>query len=190
MFKKAIVVILPVAAGFVLCLLVTLSHLPGTGSTRTINSSSLLQKVQALSQLVTVKYVIQQVVDVHDTKIYGENHLTLMAEGVVNAGINLENMRAEDIKVSDKKITITLPHPVITALYLDEKQTKVMEWTTGLFRAFDKDLEQTTRAQAVDQIRTQALDMGILKDAQDRAQTQIENLLHQMGFAEVQVHKR
>jgi hypothetical protein len=190
MFKKAVMVMVPVVAGFALCLFIGLSHLPGMGSVRTTSTSSLLQQVQALSQLVTVKYVIQQVVDVHDTKFYGDNHLTLVAEGVVKAGINLENMRAEDIDVSDKKITLTLPHPAITDIYLDEKQTKVVEWTTGVFRAFDKDLEQTTRTQAIEQVRTQALDLGIMKDAQDRAQAQIENLLHQVGFTNVEVRKR
>jgi hypothetical protein len=190
MLKKAIMVIVPVVAAFALCLFIGLSRLPGTGSSRTTSTTSLLQQVQTLSQLVTVKYVIQQVVDVHDTKFYGDNHLTLVAQGVVKAGINLENMRADDIDVSDKKITITLPHPAITDIYLDEKQTKVVEWTTGLLRVFDKDLEQTTRAQAIDQIRTQALDNGIMKDAQDRAATQVEALLRQIGFAEVEVRKR
>jgi hypothetical protein len=190
MLKKAIMVIVPVAAAFALCLFIGLSRMPGPGNVRSISTTSLLQQVQALSQLVTIKYVIQEVVDVHDTKFYGDNHLILVAQGVVKAGINLENMRPDDIDVSDKKITVTLPHPAITDIYLDEKQTKVVEWTTGILRAFDKDLEQTTRAQAIDQIRTQALDNGILKEAQDRAEAQVENLLHQIGFTEVEVRRR
>jgi hypothetical protein len=190
MLKKAIMVIVPVAAAFALCLFFGLSSHSLGGGGRTTSTTSLLRQVQGLSQLVTVKYVIQQVVDVHDTKFYGDNHLLLVAQGVVKAGINLENMQAGDLDVSDKKITITLPHPVITDIYLDDKQTKVVEWTTGMFRAFDKDLEQTTRAEAIDQIRTQALDNGIMKDAQDRAQAQVEGLLHQLGFADVDVRKR
>jgi hypothetical protein len=191
MLKKAIMVIVPVAAAFALCLFFALDtgNLgPGTG--RGASTATLLRQVQSLSQLVTVKYVLQKVVDVRDSKFYGDNHLLLVAEGIVKAGINLGNLRPGDLEVSDKKITITLPHPAITDAYLDDAHTEVLERTTGLLRAFDKDLEQNTRAQAVEELRTLALDNGILKEAQDRAQAQVEGLLHQIGFTEVEVRKR
>jgi hypothetical protein len=113
----------------------------------------------------------------------------LVATGIVKAGINLKNLRPGDLEISDKKITITLPHPAITDVYLDDQHTQVLERTTGLLRAFDKDLEQNARVQAVDEIRTLALDNFILKEAQDRAQAQVEELLHQVGFTDVEVKR-
>ncbi len=51
---------------------------------------------------------------------------------------------------------------------------------------FDKDLEQTARQSAVNDIRRAAKISGILKDADDRAKAQLKNLFHQMGFTEVE----
>ena len=139
---------------------------------------------------MTVKYVLEKIVDVRDDKWYGDNNVLLVAQGIVKAGINLDNLQPADLEVSDKKITITLPHPAITDAYLDDHNTEVIERTTGFMRKFDKDLEQKTRAQAVDEIRSLAQDNGILKDAQDRAKAQVEGLFHQLGFAEVEVRTR
>ena len=72
-----------------------------------------------------------------------------------------------------------MPPPRVTDAYLDEKQTRVIERTTGLLRVFDKDLEQTARQNAVDDIRRSARNSGILKDADERARSQLKNLFHQ-----------
>jgi hypothetical protein len=58
-----------------------------------------------------------------------------------------------------------------------------VERTTGLLRSFDKDLEQTARQIAVDDIRRAARYAGILKDADERARAQIERLFLQTGYA-------
>jgi hypothetical protein len=52
-------------------------------------------------------------------------------------------------------------------------------------RAFDKDLEQTARQQAVEDLRRAALENGIVKDAQERGQAQLSNLFYQLGFTQV-----
>jgi hypothetical protein len=61
----------------------------------------------------------------------------------------------------------------------------VIDHTTGLLRAFDKDLEQTARANAVDDIRRAARTNGILSDANDRAKLELELFLRQAGFNEI-----
>jgi hypothetical protein len=55
-------------------------------------------------------------------------------------------------------------------------------------RAFDKDLEQNARQQAVDELRVLALDREILKDAQDRAKALLTALFLQTGFTEVEIN--
>ncbi|MPN51458.1 hypothetical protein SDC9_199104 [bioreactor metagenome] len=62
----------------------------------------------------------------------------------------------------------------------------MVERTTGLLRVFDKDLEQTARQQAVDDIRRAARNAGIQKEADKRARLQLEVLFRQMGFTEVE----
>jgi hypothetical protein len=151
-----------------------------------LDTAVLLKRVQTLSQLVTVKYVLEKVVVLDDAKWYGDNRVLLVAHGVVKAGIDLEGIQPADIKVSEKKIRLTLPRPTITDVYLDDQHTQVLERFTGVMRVFDKDLEQNARRQAVDDLRSAARESGILKDADERARAQLANLLYQLGFSDVQ----
>jgi Protein of unknown function (DUF4230) len=149
-----------------------------------------LRQVQTLSQLVTIKYVMEKVVVLEDAKWYGENRVLLVAQGIVKAGVDLGQLKPADLQVSGKKITIWLSPAQITDAYLDDKETRVVERTTGLLRVFDKDLEQAARQNAVDDIRRAARTAGILKDADDRARAQLTILLTQMGFEDVEILSR
>jgi hypothetical protein len=151
-------------------------------TTKTYNTASVVRQVQTLSQLVTVKYVMEKVVVFEDVKWFGENRVLLVAHGIVKAGVDFSQLRPEDVKVSGTNVTIRLPPPQITDTYLDERQTRIVERTTGLLRMFDKDLEQTARQRAVDDIRRAARTAGILKDADERARAQVKNLFQQAGL--------
>jgi len=159
-------------------------------SPKVYSTPALLQQVQTLSQLVTVKYVLEKVVVLEDVKWTGENRVLMVAHGVVKAGLDLKQLQPADLQVSDSSILIKLPLAQITDAYLDEKQTRVIERTTGLLRAFDKDLEQTARQNAVDDIRRAARTGGILKDADERARVQVSNLFKQLGFEKVEFRDR
>jgi len=49
-------------------------------------------------------------------------------------------------------------------------------------RAFDKDLEQSARRQAVEDLSISARFNGINGDAEERARLQLTNLFHQLGL--------
>jgi len=149
-------------------------------------TATVVDQVQTLSDLVTVKYVIEKVVDLRDDKWYGENRVLLLAHGIVKAGINLKQIKPEDVTITDKTISIKLPPPQITDAYLDDSQTKVIDNTTGLLREFDKNLEQTARADAVSDIRDAAIKEGIMADASSRAKLELELFLRQSGFEQVE----
>lgn len=150
------------------------------------NTATLLKQVQSLSELVTVKYVIEKVVVLEDVKWYGENRVLLLAHGVVKAGVDLGRLKPDDITVTGRKITIKLPPTQVLDTYLDDKKTEVIERSTGLLRAFDKDLEQAARQNATDDIARAARLGGISKDAEQRARDQLKQLFLQMGFEEVE----
>jgi hypothetical protein len=158
---------------------------------------AVIQQVQTLSELVTVKYVIEKVealevpADSVLARIFsGENRVVMMAHGIVKAGFDLTKLGPNDVRITENKIMIKLPPPQITDAYLDDKQTKVIERTTGLLRSFDKDLEQNLRQNLVSDIQKAARDAGIFKDAEARAKAQLNLLLKQMGFAEVRLEGR
>jgi hypothetical protein len=155
--------------------------MPGGGPAG-YNTATVLRQVQTLSQLVTVKYVMEKVVVMEDVKWFGESRVLLVANGVVKAGVDFSRLKPEDVRVTEKKVALRLPAAQITDAYLDDRQTRVVERTTGLLRTFDKDLEQTARQMAVDDLRRGARSAGILKDADDRARAQVQNLFEQMGL--------
>jgi hypothetical protein len=150
------------------------------------NTTSVVREVQPLAELVTVKYVMDKVVVLEDVKWYGESRVLLLAHGVVKAGIDLKRLSPDDMKISGKKISLRLPVPQITDAYLDDQASQVIDHSTGLLRAFDKDLEQTARQNAVDDIARAARKDGILDDAEKRARTELETFLKRAGFESVE----
>ena len=163
------------------------------GPTRAYNTPVLLQQVQTLSDLVTVKYVLERV-EVWDDPpagvlaqfVAGNNRILLLAHGVVKAGVDLGELKAEDLRVQGNTIWINLPPAHITDAYLDDQETKVVERTTGFLRTFDKDLEQNIRRAAVEDLRLAAGRGGILGDADERARKQLARFFKMMGFEKVE----
>jgi hypothetical protein len=198
MFKTRLVnacLTLAIIAGLVVMFWFILPQLSRLTPSRKISSTPvILQQVQTLSQLVTVKYVMEKVVELPDIQPYkdmivpgwGDNRVLMIAHGVVKAGVDLSEITNGDVQVSGKKIILKLPPSRVTDRYLDDKQTQIVERTTGLLRSFDKDLEQDARRQAVIDIDRAAREAGILKDADDRAKLQLTSLFRQMGFEDVE----
>ena len=167
----------------------TITHWAGRGAGLHLwNTTSVIHEVQSLSDLVTIKYVMEKVVLLQDVKWSGENRVLLLAHGVVKAGIDLKRLKPEDVTITEKKISIHLPPSQITDAYLDDKASQVIDHTTGLLRTFDKDLEQAARQNAVDDIARAARQAGILGDAEKRGKTELENLLKRAGFEQVEFH--
>jgi hypothetical protein len=196
MLKHRLVIIgLLAAVVFVLGLLLGMlvPRWGNDGRPKVYNTAAILTQVQGLSQLVTVKYVMQKVQILEDPpqnvlrQLLPDNtRVILIAHGIVKAGVDLGKLKAEDIVISGSKILLTLPRAQITDAYLDEKNTQVIERTTGFLRSFNKDLEQTTRQNAIDDIGRAARTSGILKDADERARQQLTHLFQQLGFEQVE----
>ena len=175
--------VLAIGAGVALFVGLLYVRLPlSSAPPRIQNTATMLKRVQTLSELVTVKYVLEKVVILEDVKWYGENRVLLVAHGVVKAGVDLQEIKPEDVRVDNKKVVVKLPPARITDVYLDDKKTRVVDRTTGLLRAFDKDLEQSARRQAVEDLSISARFNGINGDAEERARLQLTNLFHQLGL--------
>src|SRR2546428_2800482 len=92
-----VALVLAIVFGLGLGLGVFLPRLAGFGSTpKVYNTVALLQQVQTLSHLVTVKYVLEKVVVLEvppesalGKMFAGENRVLMLAHGIVKAGIDL-----------------------------------------------------------------------------------------------------
>ena len=170
-----------------------LTHLSANAKPHEENTATVIRQVQSLADLVTVKYVVEKVVilDAPPTStlgqfVQGDNRVLLLAHGIVKAGINLKNLTPADVTISGRTLRIHLPPAQITDAYLDDTQTKVIDWKQGFLRSFDKDLEQTARQMAVDDIRRAARTDGILAEATQRAELQLAGFFQQAGFERVE----
>jgi Protein of unknown function (DUF4230) len=168
----------------VLLLLVVLGSAVGRHALeiRSLDSSAVITQIKQLKQLATVKYSIQRVVGIRQPKVpLGEESILLMVEGQAIAGIDLSQMSDRDVKyTAAHSVTIKLPAAKLLDVFLDEKRTKVWDrqitwWTPWV--TYDPDLEHKARMQALAEMRTAALKMGILDQAQNNAESAIRDLL-------------
>jgi Protein of unknown function (DUF4230) len=152
---------------------------PGYGE---IDSAYVITQVKQLKQLVTVRYSIQRVVGLTEPKIpLGEESLLLMVQGQALAGVDLSTIRSQDVSFgAARSVTISLPPPRVFDAFLDESQTRVWDhhvtwWTPWV--PYDPDMEHRARLSALDGLRSAAISMGILGDAERNAQSAIRDFL-------------
>jgi hypothetical protein len=163
----------------------------GSGAPRVaFESSAVVLQIQRLNQLVVVKYTLQQVIEMEQSRpLYGNEKLLLLVQGKVLGGIDLSRLTPQDVRVGrDKRsVTVNLPPPRVLEAFLDEKETRVWDkvswWTPWV--APNPDLQKEARLLALDKIKRAAREMGILADAQHNAETSIRGLLTALGFETV-----
>jgi hypothetical protein len=146
------------------------------------DSPSVVTEIQRLNQLITVRYSIQRVVGFKERKEpLGEESLLLMVQGEVEAGVDLAHFDSANMHFSDPhSVVVVLPPPQIVNVFLDEKYTKVWDrritwWTPWV--DYNPDLEHKARQQALEDVKTAALGMGILQQAQKNAELAVREFL-------------
>jgi len=144
--------------------------------------------IQRLNQLVTVRYSIQRVVGVREPKEpIGEESLLLMVQGEVQAGVDLADLNSANVRFAGPhSAVVLLPSARIVNVFLDEKYTKVWDrritwWTPWV--GYDPDLEHKARQQALEDVKSAALNMGILQQAQQNAEVTVRDFLAALHFA-------
>ena len=160
----------------------------GSGAARVaFEPTAIVLQIQRLNQLTVVKYTLQQVIEMEQSRpLYGNEKLLLLVQGKVLGGVDLSRVTPQDVRVdSDKKsVTVCLPPPRVLETFLDEKETrawdKVTWWTPWV--APNPDLQKEARLLAMDRVKGAAREMGILADAERNAETSIRGLLMALGF--------
>ena len=151
---------------------------------------TVVRQIQQLNELVSVKYTIQKVVGVEEKKVpFSSERLLLMVHAKVLAGVPLSEITAEDVSSNlQGQLLVRLPQARILHAFLDEQQTQVWDrrvtwWTPWV--PFSPDLESRARLAALEDIRKSAVEMGILKEARQNAETSVRKLLETLGVLAV-----
>src|SRR5439155_8847743 len=114
------------------------------------------------------------------------DELTFFAAGDVIAGIDLSQLKEDDVRREpDGTIVVRLPASQILVTRIDNRESRVLNRKTGLFRRSDMNLESRARQYAEQGIRSEALNKGILGLASQNAELKVAELLHMFGFQRV-----
>jgi Protein of unknown function (DUF4230) len=167
-----------------------------TGRTTTFDLSvpAVVEKIQRLNRLETVVYSLDTIVEGSRSSpilpdLLAGDHILMVVHGQSIAGIDLAQLKPEDVRVdpSTHGIHITLPASQLFVTTLDNDHTRVYSRSTGLLVPADQNLESDTRAKAQQQLQQAALSDGILDAARKNARATVTTLLYSLGFQQVDV---
>lgn len=168
--------------------------LPPPTPTIVVRPPAVLQ-VRAISDLATAQSLLSTIAEVNQARVGNivYEKLVLIACGRVKAGVDLTQLKEEDVQVSDdgKTVRVKLPPAELLDAYLidDADQpctTRVYDRTNLLVIPETKDLEVQAREKALQAIRTTAVESGLLSDARRSAQIAIERILLSAGYERVE----
>jgi len=147
-----------------------------------ITAQTVLERVQGMSNLTVVRYNFSSLVTSERempgilAALYGERQV-MVAVGQINAGIDLSQIRPDDVTTDGTTVIVNLPPPVLQECFLNEAASYVVSRDTGLFASSAPNLDTDARRFAVQQFRNSALESGILDEVQAHARTVVGDLV-------------
>jgi hypothetical protein len=151
------------------------------------SAPAVLEQVEQLRQLSTVKYHLQRVVGLTEQRQpFGAESILLMVHGEAIAGVDFTCLMDRDVRFTGTgDVELRLPQPKLLNVYLDETETKIWDrrvtwWTPWV--PYDPDMEHRARLAALADVRAAALKMGILEQARKNAETAIAGVLQTFGL--------
>jgi hypothetical protein len=159
------------------------------------NRGMVVGKIKRASKLATTEFTIDKIV-------YGVKRKRLMwvvnlndakfvarSQAIVKAGVNLEKLKAEDVKIEGKRISLTLPHvEVINFSYPAERfeMDRMISKDAALNNISLRDQEQFFQDAEID-IRNSLKYMDIVKTTEKKTRVLIENMLRSIGYEEIYI---
>jgi len=136
-----------------------------------VSQPAVVNRIQQLRRLETVVYTMDKIVSGEHTSSILPDFLTgdrllMLVHGEVVAGIDFSNLEPGDVEISGRHVRLHLPAAAVFSTRLDSAKTRV-------------------RQEAERQLHDAAVADGILKTAQQNAQTTLVSLLQGLGFTEV-----
>jgi hypothetical protein len=150
---------------------------------------TIIHSVRTLARLETIQYSIEKVITAETNQdtfgpLFGDK-LLFVAHGSVIAGVDLEKLTADSLKLDNGVLYVTLPPPEVFIVALDNEKSYVYDRQTGLFNKGERDLESEARKAAEGLILQAALDDGILEQARKNAEVYLVRLFGDLGYPDV-----
>lgn len=150
---------------------------------------TIIHDIRALARLETIQYSVEKVITAEIGQgnfgfLFGDK-LLFVAHGVVIAGIDMEKLGPENMKLEGDTLYVTLPPAEVFIATLDNAKSYVYDRETGALTHGDTNLETTARQAAEQEIYKAAMEDGILKLAQQNAEHFLEKFFEALGYDKV-----
>jgi hypothetical protein len=150
---------------------------------------TIINQVQALARLETIRYTVEKVITAETNQgvlapLFGDR-LLFVAHGYVIAGIDMSKIKPADLWLTGTVLNVRLPAAEVLVSTLDNGKSYVYDRQTGLLASADPNLETQARQVAEQQITQSALDDGILNQATANAQTYLKWFFETLGYKQI-----
>ncbi len=150
---------------------------------------TIIHDVRSLARLETIQYTMEKVITAQTNQnelsfLFGDK-LIFVAHGRVIAGVDMAQLRPEDMWVQGNVLYVRLPPAEVFVVTLDNDKSYVYNRDTGLLTKGDVNLETTARAAAEKEIMKAAVDDGVLTQAQQNAESYLSRLFRGLGYPDV-----
>jgi hypothetical protein len=150
---------------------------------------TIIHEVRSLARLETIKYSLEKIITAETRQGVFEwlvgDRLIFVAHGEVIAGIDLNKLDPENLRVENGVLYVSLPEPEIFVVAIDNQKSYVFDRDTGIFTRGEVDLETEARKAAELEIEHSALEDGILELAAQNAESYLDRLFRDLGYPEV-----
>ena len=148
-----------------------------------------VRTLKDLAELATVEYSVTKIVSYKDLAWYGDRKILFEAAATVKAGIDLNELTDQDIKLdNDSTVTISLPAPKILLFNMKPENMREIFNESGILRSdFSNQEKDGLLSQGEKDIRAKVAGMDILQRAARNARILVESWLKKMGFETVRV---
>lgn len=142
-----------------------------------------------LAELATVEYSVTKIVSYKDVAWYGDRKILFETAASVKAGIDLNELTDQDIRLEGgKAVTVILPRPKILLFNMKPEHMREIFNESGILRSdFSNEEKDALLSQGEKDIRAKVARMDILERAARNARILVESWLKKMGFASVHV---
>ena len=159
-------------------------------------STTFVEQVQELATLATAEAYVKVIIEQEDNKLFGKEigvdlpgtkrETLLIVPATVMAGVDLKQVSSDDVKIDEeaKKLEIVLPPAKLIqdpAIQMDQVRTFSDE---GLLRGdveWDEGFDLAAEAQ--EQAKEEAIDIGLLQTAEESAEKVLKEFFGNLGYS-------
>ena len=149
--------------------------------------------VQSMDTLTTAGVTNKTTIKVsQDRKLgrfnIGETNLIYEGVGTVEAGIDFSQIEVKNVDDRNKSVTIILPAPRLSNVYLDINQSSVIyTYKKGFGANVERELQDEAQQEALRMIKVEACAGNVLETSLEQAKEIVTTILTQAGFQDIKI---